>query len=538
METEFSDAEREILEGYFTNVEKAVFGLRNLPEVTEAALFARYSRSPKSLRRLFLDEFYVGDHQPVGAHQGTGRAEGLFARVLSDYGDDSVAQLAGVHVALEQISNLATKVVERPRLASYLEQSTRYIPYDTLDASGKYRYVRPEELVGEDLVDYEIEMDALFTSYRELSRLVMDRLFAQAGGIDNVAPAMKATLRALGLDATRGLLPAATCSNVGIFASAQSMEQLVLHMYAHPLAEVRNLGAELHGELNLLIPSLVSRLNRAERRDPWVNYLRETRFEGVSDSLLAKYPVDGSEAGTVLRGPLGGSVELVDFDIDGEEKISAAILFERSGISAASARHIAAAMTPGEVGELWHTYLGNRTNRRHRPSRALERTSYHFELICDYGAFRDLQRHRLLSIAWADLDCSLGHYTSSKLTDSEASIYSTAIARAADFHAKLLKKYGDKVAAYCVPMAFRVRFDIDINAREAMHLIELRSTPQGHESYREMAQLMYRAIGEVASHHRVASAMEYVDLTSGEQGRLASLQREVSRSEASRGDKS
>ena len=532
MSMEFTDEERAILGRYFTNVDRAVFGLRNLPEVTKAALFARYSRSPKSLRRLFLNEFYEGGAQdsPEADQKGVDRAEGLFSRVLSEYGDDSVAQLAGVHVALEELSNIATKVIERPRLAAYLEQSTRYIPYDTRDSRGQFRYVRPPELSAQDLATYEVEMDALFSSYSDLSRSVMERLFAEAGGFESVAPPMRATLRAFGLDATRGLLPAATRSNVGIYASAQAMEQLVLHLYAHPLGELRDLGAKLHAELNLMIPSLVSRLNRDERRDPWVAYISQTRHL-PAQALGGRRVIEnaGFDGELGLSGSLGGSVDLVDFDASGEAKITAAILFERFGLGAREASKAAASMGAEELDELWREYHGSRENRRHRPSRALERTSYHFEVVCDYGAFRDLQRHRLLSIAWAELDCSLGYYTSSKLTEAEAASYSTALERAASYHLDLAQRYGPKVAAYCVPMAFRMRFDMEINAREAMHLIELRTTPQGHESYREIAQLMYRAISEFAGHHRVAAAMRYVDLSAGDQGRLASLEREDAR---------
>ena len=531
MSAEFNGAEIEVLGRYFTNCDGDVFGLINLPDVTKAALFARYSRSPKSLRRLFLDEFYQGNKDaPREALEGLERAEGLFGRVLSEYGDDSVAQLAGVHVSIENISNVLTKVVERPRLMSYLEQSTRYIPYDSRDFSGNYRYVRPSELGGEALRFYEREMDHLFDTYSELSNSVTARLLAENDSIDNVTPAMRATLRAFALDATRGLLPAATSSNVGIFASAQAIEQLVLHLYAHPLAEARDAGGKLHGELNKMIPSLVSRLNRPERRDPWIEYLRSTRHGlsgGVGDCAPQVVGLDAA----VQTGALGNTVRLLDFDRDGEAKILAAMLFEVGDVSSTQARYWAESMSCSEVNAIWTRYLGQRENRRHRPSRALERSSYHFEIESDYGAFRDLQRHRLLSISWQDLGCDLGYYLSSKMTKFEAERYSGAIEAMLDCHTRLVEEVGVKVASYCVPMAYRVRYELEINAREAMHLIELRSTPQGHESYREVAQLMYRLIDVDAGHHRVAGAMTHVDLTSADAGRLDSSEREVVRSQ-------
>src|SRR5271154_3775308 len=148
---DFTDAEVSILRRYVTNLDGPVFALVNLPEVVKGALFARYSRSSKSLRRLFLDEF-VGDLDVTGdtsldATVGLRRAEDLYERVFGDYGDDSVAQLGGVHLACEQASNVLTKVLEWGRLMSYLEQSTRYIPYDTRMATGHYRYYRDPDVL-------------------------------------------------------------------------------------------------------------------------------------------------------------------------------------------------------------------------------------------------------------------------------------------------------------------------------------------------------------------------------------------------------
>ncbi len=530
MSPEFTAEEREVLSRHFSNLDSHVYTLTDLPDVTKAALFARYSRSPKSLRRLFLDEFLSGGEgvPRASAGEGVARSEALFSRVLADYGDDSVAQLAGVHVALEGISNLATKVVERPRLAAYLEQSTRYIPYDFRDALGRYRYVRPPELQGSDLARFESEMDGLFDAYSRLTARVTDRLFAASGGVDALPSAMRATLRALALDATRGMLPAATASNVGVYASAQALEQLVLHLAAHPLAEMRALGGELQRELEREIPSMVTRLSRPERREPWVEYLRRTRhgLAGLAGRIEAAHPDAMPVSVERLAGPLGSSVALVDWDADAELRVAAAIMTEALGIDAATAEGLAGSMEGTEVDELFAAYSGNRENRRHRPGRAFERTRYHFSIEADYGAFRDLQRHRMLSISWADLGCEMGYFTSPKLAEGEADAYASSLERAAEYHRDLRRSHGPEVAAYAVPMAYRIRFDFELNAREAMHLIELRSAPQGHESYREVAQLMYRCIADRVRHRRIAGAMIHVDLSAGEAGRLTSIQRE------------
>src|SRR5665213_3139098 len=165
--------EQEVLRHYVTNLDGPVFALVNLPEVVKGALFARYSRSPKSLRRLFLDEFVneldISGDATVDATVGLKRAEELYEKVFFEYGDDSVAQLGGVHLACEQASNVLTKVLEWGRLMAYLEQSTRYIAYNNRLDSGHYRYFRPTEILESPYgARYVGDMDRVFDTYGEL----------------------------------------------------------------------------------------------------------------------------------------------------------------------------------------------------------------------------------------------------------------------------------------------------------------------------------------------------------------------------------
>src|SRR5436853_1774855 len=237
----FTPDETRALAPYFTNTDRTVFALTNLPETVKGALFARYSRSAKSLRRLFLDEFLeqVGE-APTAPSIGTRRAEQLYERVFSEYGDDSVAQLGGVHLACEGASNVLTKVLEWGRLMAYLEQSTRYIPYDD-QPGGRYRYHVPKELPEPLRQRYVVTLDRVFDTYRAWLPRLRDFFaarFPRAEG--DSEPVYRMTIRAKTLDTLRGLLPAATTSNVGIFATGQAYEQLLLRMRAHPLAEVRD----------------------------------------------------------------------------------------------------------------------------------------------------------------------------------------------------------------------------------------------------------------------------------------------------------
>ncbi|MEY3265655.1 MAG: hypothetical protein RJA15_101, partial [Actinomycetota bacterium] len=311
---EFTDAESDILRRYFTNLDLPVFGLVNLPEVVKGALFARYSRSPRSLRRLFLDEFVndleIAGDQAVDATVGVDRAESLYEKVFVEYGDDSVAQLGGVHLACEQASNILTKILEWGRLMSYLEQSTRYIAYDER-LGGRFRYYRDPDLVASRFgTRYVGDMDRMFDSYSQLSELVTEHVRSTvpkvAGDSDFV---YRQATRAKALDAVRGLLPAASLSNVGIYGSGQAFEQLLLRMRAHPLPEARYYADMMLVELRKVIPSFLRRVDIAERGGKWSEYLstNATEMSKLVDSMM------GDSIATDVA-----EVTLVNFDPEGE----------------------------------------------------------------------------------------------------------------------------------------------------------------------------------------------------------------------------
>ena len=275
---EFDSGEADVLRRYFTNLDGPVFALVNLPEVVKGALFARYSRSPKSLRRLFLDEF-VGDLDISGDHTidatvGLRRAEDLYEKVFVEYGDDSVAQLGGVHLACEQASNILTKVLEWGRLMSYLEQSTRYIAYDAR-LGGRYRFYRDPAVLASRLgTRYVGDMDRLFDAYSQVLAAVTDHVRATVERHpDDSDFVFRQATRAKALDAVRGILPAASLSNVGIYGSGQAFEALLLRLRAHPLPEARDYGELMLHELRKVIPSFLRRVDVAERGGRWSTYL-------------------------------------------------------------------------------------------------------------------------------------------------------------------------------------------------------------------------------------------------------------------------
>jgi thymidylate synthase ThyX len=524
MTDEFTREERAALAPYVSNLDGPVFALVNLPEVVKGALFARYSRSPKSLRRLFVDEFLGagGLEAAAGAGgtrdaAGTQRAEQLYERVFVEYGDDSVAQLGGVHLACEGASNILTKVLEWGRLMAYLEQSTRYIPYDDRP-DGRYRYHVPAELTGALRERYVATLDRSFDTYRAWLpklRAFYERKFPRDPAESETVYRM--TIRAKALDTLRGMLPAATTSNVGIYGTGQAYEQLLLRMRAHPLQEVRGYADLMLAELRKVIPAFLKRVDVPERGGVWSAYFEETRKEmrEVAGRLLKA----DFAAKQVPSAALEDEVTLTDFDPDGEVKVVAAALYAVSSRPDAELLDVARAMTPDERNAVMAAYVGKRLNRRHRPGRAFERTSYRFDVLGDYGAFRDLQRHRLLTLEWQRLTPRHGRVVPEAIAEAGAAEdWDHGLAESAELHDAIETAGLPEVASYAVSMAYRVRFYMEMNAREAMHLIELRTTPQGHPSYRRICQTMHRLIGEC--HPAIAATMTFADHSAVELERL------------------
>ena len=507
---EFSSEEADVLRRYFTNLDQPVFALVNLPEVVKGALFARYSRSDRSLRRLFLEEFVgeldVSGDESIDATVGLRRAEELYDRVFFEYGDDSVAQLGGVHLACEQASNILTKILEWGRLMAYLEQSTRYIAYDSR-LGGRFRYYRDPEVLSSSLgARYISDMDRLFEVYADLVRDMTDhfriRVPKAEGDSDFV---YRQAVAAKAFDAVRGVLPAASLSNVGIYGTGQAYEALLIRMRAHPLPEARSYAEMILAELRKVIPSFLKRVDLPDRGEEVGRYGADVR-ERLEDLAEDLFTADGPAAGSPV-------VDLTDFDPDGEVKLVAAALYPVTNRSDREVEAKVRGMSVDERLSVLRAFVGDRGNRRHRPGRALERPTYRFDILSDYGAFRDMQRHRMLTLDWQRLSCDHGFVRPPEV--DEAGVggrFDAAMERSRDLHEALRGPFPEQ-APYAVALAYRVRYLMHMNAREAMHVLELRSTPQGHPSYRQIAQQMHRLIADVAGHHAVAEMMSYVDHT-------------------------
>jgi thymidylate synthase ThyX len=495
----FTPEEQELLRPHFTNLDRPVFALVNLPETVKGALFARYSRYAGTVRRLYLDEF-AGDvpesGRPFDGEEGE-RAAGLYERVFIGYGDDSIAQVGGAHVACEWVSNILTKVLQRGRLAAYLEQSTRYIPYDQEMPGGGYRFYSDDDL-GPQFV---ATMDELFAIYsRSLQRVEAWAAERWPRG-DEPEDAWRRAIRAKALDLTRGLLPASTLSHVGIFASGQAYEQLLLRLAASPLPEARHFGELLLTELQNVMPSFVARVERPDRGGEWIDYLRNRRE--ATERWVGRLGLDRRETDDVP------SVELTHVEGD-EADLLAACLYEQASLPESDVRARVDSLDPVERGELLAALLGERRNRRHRPGRGFEALRYRFEIVSDYGGFRDLQRHRMLTCQWQRLTPDLGAGVPEEVREAGAG---EEYERALDISRAEFERLEDAslpaAAPYALCLGYRIRYVLDLNAREAMHLIELRSGREGHPTYRAVAQAMHEAIAGV--HPSVAAAMSFVD---------------------------
>jgi len=476
----------------------------NLPETVKGALFARYSRYPGTLRRLFLDEF--AEDLPASGATWEGdegaRAAALYERIFLGYGDDSVAQLGGTHLACEWVSNVLTKLLQRPRLGAYLEQSTRYLAYDSPmpDPPGGYRYYRDPELG----THYVRAMDELFGIYSASLPRVAAWAEQEFPRTPDEAPAAHArAIKAKALDLLRGLLPASSLSHMGIFATGQTYEQLILHLLAHPLPEARSYGRMILEEVKAVIPSFLVRVERPDRGGEWISYLESRARAGERWARrlgLEAEPADSAD---------GPSVNLLRVE-GSEEDLLAALLFESSVTSEQQIREAVANLDADERAALLADLVGQRANRRHRPGRGFEALLYRFEIVADYGAFRDLQRHRMLTVQWQSLTPDLGAGIPEQVELAGCGEdYRRALDLSAAEYERLRGQGLETAAPYALCLGYRIRFILDLNAREAMQLIELRSGREGHPSYRAVAHEMHAQIASI--HPSVAAAMVHVD---------------------------
>lgn len=554
---EFSSDEQRILTRYFTNIDQPVFCLINLPEVVKGALYARYSRTSKSTRRLFLDEFVnrkeiaikamtasmaevdaiaLWEADPSSAFQfianhlddqhgdpifSIEHAESLYRRVFDEYGDDSVSQLGGVHIVFEQASNVVINEIEWGRLAAYLEQSTRYIDYSTRQPDGRYRYFVPNDVVESPSYNAYIQsMDRLFEIYTELLSKAI-QYFTDSVPRSSFAGddrAYNVSIRAKAFDTVRPVLPAGVVSNVGFFGSAQAAANMIRRLLSSDLTEARLLGEMALKELRHpdSAPAFFNQIDDPKKGTAWLDYFKETRSSARSsaDSLIAKY---SSEKPAHL-GQSENEVELAWADPENQRMICAGILYElnSSGLTMWECYEHACLLDVQEQSALIASYSGERGslesehgNRRWKPGRAFEMATYNFDMLIDFGSMRDWKRHRMLTAMWGKLTDQHGWTVSTHIGQmGGVELYEEAMHLSSKLY-QLVSKESPNSAQYAICLAYRMRFMFNINARALMFMLELRTSQQGHPSYRRVGQQMHHLVSDVDP--LIAAAMTYVD---------------------------
>jgi thymidylate synthase ThyX len=462
-----------------------------------AAAMARLSRRGSDLREIFLDEF---------ASTGEESAEGLIGRVVTEYGDDSVQQLITIATVVEDASNLLTKKIEWGRLASYLEQSTRYIFYDKKNAAGEYKYFTPRNLPKEIETWYRESMDHIFDVYSEMVRgvtaYVQAKNPAPTSGDKRDLIAWRGATRAQACDAVRVVLPAATKSTVGIVSSSQALETMVRRLLADSLEESNDTGRRLLGESRKVISAFLKRADLPERGLAWIVYLKETK-QAIKDFVKKNLPQTSVD--------FVQEVTLVDYSPKNELDLLPGMLFETSELSQEELQEKIASWPLEKQEEAFNAYIGNRMNRRHKPGRALEEAHYKWEIVADYGTFRDLQRHRIVDAwEWQNLTTKYGYDIPELVKEAGfEKQFKECFATSKKLWQMMIDAGFEDEAQYATLFGHKLRYRFILNAREAFHLLEIRTSPQGHPGYRKICKEMHRLLSEV--HPRLGAAMKFVN---------------------------
>ncbi len=525
---EFTTEQRKLLERFVTNTDSNIFVLRNLPDVIKGALFSRYSRSTLGLRTLLLKEFITSDetsfHHIAGEGKGlteeaaenqllaVKKAQNFYDRILDGYGDDSIGELGGAHIAIENVSILATKILEDSRIGgSPLEKSTRYIFFDQ-KKEGQYLFYREPVLMTSAFKDLYVDTcNLLFDTYSKLIPNLTEVTEARFPREPEMSKsAYTASVRAKVLDSLRGLLPASTLTNMGIFGNGRFYEYLINKLQIQSLAESAEIGKKMYNELSKAIPSFVRRAELGHRHQESFARFREAMDQRIQH--MAKQYTSGKGRETAV------GVTLVCSDPKAPAKVAAALLYPYCQHGMQELLEVVGDLPEDEINQILETAARDRGNRRQKSPRALENAEYTFEILTDYGIYRDLHRHRTFTQERQLLTCSHGYYTPPEIIDTQAEApYHEALEKAKKAYDVIAKEFPEE-AQYIVPMAYNIRWYFHGNLRALQWMCELRSTPAGHPHYRYIAQEMAKEV--LKAHPQFERFFKFVDYEGYELGRL------------------
>ena len=513
---EFTIKESKTLSEHFSNTEDNVFAIITPRQVDRGALMSRYSRTDKSMRKIFLDEFLKNKN----------RGEEFYDRVLLEYGDDSVAELGEAQIAIEGLSNIAVKKIEDRRIGlSYLEKSSRYVTWNKKE-NGKYRFYRDEKIMNSKFADtYEDSCNFSFDVYsKNIEPMVnyirekypiekysfkdsidgKEKLFYKLKNEEDIKSAnmiYRGSTKAKALDILRGLLPASTLTNVGITGNGRAFEYLLTVLASSELDEEKKLASKIKKELETTIKSFVKRSD-GKYGKAFQKYLRDVK--DTSRSITLK---------EIKSNPtIGAFTKLTDYESEKQalDKIITSIMYEQSPSTSYQniMKQVKKIPTERKI-KIIQAFTKIRSNKRHRPSRAFENTYYTFDLCNNFGMFRDLHRHRALTLERQMLTTDHGYTLPKEIkTLGIEKDFKECMNNTKSTFEKIRKKFPEQ-GQYVVNFAYNYPYFMKLNLREACHLIELRTIPQGHIDYRRVAQEMYKQINKV--HPNLSKIMKFVD---------------------------
>ena len=521
--------EKNILIKHFSNTNENVFAITTPRQVDRGALMSRYSRTDKDMRKVFLDEFLKNKN----------RGEEFYTRVLVEYGDDSVAELGSAQIAIEGLSNIAVKKIEDRRIGfSYLEKSSRYVSWDK-KINGKFKFYRDSKIMKSRYadkyleacnLDFEIyskniqpmlklirEKDSI-ENYKFKDKSGTEKKFSKLKDENKIKSAIRiynAATKAKALDALRSLLPASTLTNVGITGNGRAFEYLLTILFSSELDEERKLAAQIKRELDKTIKSFVRRADDKYGRALQLylkNIIQISQKTGKKH--ITKMPRRGNKVSLVECNPQIKSINSV---ISG-------LLYEQSpSTSFEQIQKNVKKIRLNEKIKLINQLAGIRKNRRHRPPRAFEMVDYTFDLVTNYGMFRDFHRHRTLTLERQLLTTDNGFDTPNEVVELGIQKDFIECMESTRDVFNLIRKKNPVQGQYVVNFAYNYPYFMKFNLREATHLIELRTVPQGHPDYRKVAQKMFTLIQK--KHPILSKIMKYVDMNEYELERFESEKR-------------
>lgn len=532
---EFDENQLAVLKHFVTSTTSNIFALRNLPEVIKGALFSRYSRSSLGLRSLLLKEFILNEETAFQAITGVKehhqeekeeeefvavkRAQNFYDRILDGYGDDSIGELGGAHLAIENVSIIAAKVIEDARIGgSPLEKSTRYIYFDQ-KINGEYQFYRePILMTSAYREEYTNLCNMLFDTYGKLIpplTEMIEKKFPKEHDVSKAA--YTAALRAKVLDCLRGLLPSSTLTNMGVFGNGRFFEGLIQKLNSHNLSEMQDIGKKMHQELAKIMPSFVRRAEQSHKYQ-----LAYAAFKEQMSTELANLQQEHCLDIEPMQGP---GVKLIDYDPESPYKVAAALLFADSKCGLAELQEYCEKLPKEKLSRILDAACNSRENRRMKSPRALEHASFTFEIIADFGIYRDLQRHRILTQERQLLTCDYGYYIPDEILDTELEKeYREALDQAKEVYDRIALELPEE-AQYVVPMAYNIHWYFHVNLRSLQWICELRSSPAGHLVYRYIAQEMAKQVIEVFPEFE--RMFKFVDYEGHELGRLGQEIRKI-----------